>query len=86
MQGSLSSKGFDEQFHRGIQVTTLVSLLPCIKHIQRLNFVLASFVQTCKRQSGIQSSLLLDEILDGVLVNLENFKHVVEASDVVTVS
>ena len=42
--------------------------------------------QTCKAQSVIQSSFLLNVILDGVLVDFENFKHIVEAGDVVTIA
>ena len=44
------------------------------------------FTQTCKTQPGIQSSFLLNVILDGVLVDFENFKHIVEAGDVVTIA
>ena len=44
------------------------------------------FTQTCKAQPGIQSSFLLNVILDCVLVDFENFKHIVEAGDVVTIA
>ena len=44
------------------------------------------FTQTCKTQPGIQSSFLLNVILYGVFVDFKNFKHVVEAGDVVTIA